>query len=158
MSERSSKPSYLRSLVLFWGILWTVSLPLFHIHPEADHHHDEPGHHHGGIAHTVFSSDLGCEYTATAHDQVPEDSDHHYLHSTEPHHAFNHPEIEFALLSEPTDRSLDKLTFAGSALPEVAIALARHLLPTAFPPTLVLSASQCVITGTSPRAPPILSV
>lgn len=158
ISQPSSKPSYFRRVVLLWGILWTVSLPLFHIHPEADHYHGEPGHHHGGIAHTVFSSDLGCEYAAMVHNQVPGDSGYHSLHSTAPHHAFNHAEIDFALLSEPPDRSLDKSTVTGAALPEIAIEHQQPVLSQTFRSLLVLPTAQCVITATPPRGPPFLSV
>lgn len=157
MSQPSTKPSYFRRAILLWGILWTVSLPLFHIHPEADHHHGELGHHHGGLAHTVFSSDLGCEYGTGVHNQVPEDGGYHYLHSTEPHHAFNHAEIEFTLLSESTDRSLDKSTVIGSALPEIAIPRQRPILSQVLQ-SLLLPPAQCVITGTPLRGPPFLSV
>jgi hypothetical protein len=36
-------------------------VPLFHVHPEADHRHGEAGHAHGGMAHAVWSPDLDCE-------------------------------------------------------------------------------------------------
>src|SRR5581483_2001304 len=158
MAPPSNKPSQFQKTVLLWAILWMLSLPFFHVHPEADHRHGEPGHQHGGIAHTVFSQDLGCEYAAHVHDQVPEDSGHRYLHSTQPQHAFNHPEIEFALLSEPTDHSVDKPTLAGSALADIPVALPPPCPTRVFNSSLVLPAAQCVVAGTSPRAPPLLSI
>jgi hypothetical protein len=158
MTQKSHNQSYFRRVVLLWGIFWTISLPFFHIHPEADHHHGEVGHQHGGIAHTVFSTDLGCEYTVTAHDRVSEDSRHQYLHPTQPTHAFDHPEIEFTLLSEPTDRSLDRSGVTGSALPEIAIAPPQQTLSQAFLSPLILPVAQYVVTGAPPRAPPVLSV
>lgn len=153
-----NKQSYLRKVTLLWVILWMIAIPLVHIHPETDHHHGDAGHIHGGIAHTVFSADLECEYAATIHAQVPEDRVHPHLQATGPNHAFNHPEIEFTLLSEPTDRSLDRLGVTGSALPETAIGPPQQTLSQAFLSPLILPAAQCVVTGAPPRAPPALSV
>ena len=54
--------SHLRLAVLLWSSLWMLMVPLFHVHPEADHHHGEAGHVHGGTVHMVFSPDLDGEF------------------------------------------------------------------------------------------------
>ncbi|HEX5646547.1 MAG TPA: hypothetical protein VFX56_06220, partial [Nitrospira sp.] len=64
MREMSSR---LRLAALLWGSIWMLVVPLFHVHPRADHHHGEAGHVHGGTVHTVWSPDLDDEY------------DHHHM-------------------------------------------------------------------------------
>ena len=95
-------------------------LPLFHVHPEADHRHGNASHVHGGTVHSVFSPDLECEYTDEAHDRTCPEAAHHHLHAlAHSGHAFNHPEIEFSLLTVPIDRPLPKPGITVSGLPVV---------------------------------------
>lgn len=89
-----------RLVVLTWASLWLVAVPLFHIHPEADHHHGEVGHVHGGTAHTVMSPDLDCE--VEGHGQLAADSQDHVTTVSGVSH--RHLEIEFSLLTDSTDR------------------------------------------------------
>ena len=37
-----------------WLILWVITLPLVHIHPDVDHAHGMSGHVHGGTYHTIL--------------------------------------------------------------------------------------------------------
>lgn len=93
-----------RLLAVFWLITWMLVLPLFHVHPEADHRHGNDNHIHGGTIHTVFSPDLECEYAGSIHDPAcPEVTHQHLQARVHAGHAANHSEIEFSLLSEPTD-------------------------------------------------------
>lgn len=87
-----------------------LAVPLFHVHPEADHRHGEAGHVHGGTIHTVFSLDLEGEY-----------DDHHHTidssgHSTPiPDALSDHSspaagfaELAFTFLNDSTDQKLPK--------------------------------------------------
>lgn len=92
--------SWLRVVVLAWASLWLLAVPLFHIHPEADHHHGEKGHVHGGTVHTVLSPDLDCE--VESHGQRAADS--HDDGTTVSGFGHRHLEIEFSFLADSTDR------------------------------------------------------
>jgi len=37
-----------KTLLRLWLVLWVITLPLVHIHPDADHARGMPGHVHGG--------------------------------------------------------------------------------------------------------------
>jgi hypothetical protein len=107
-------------LVLVWVSTWMLMVPLFHVHPEADHRHGDASHVHGGTVHTVFSSDLECEYAEIVHDPTCPETEHQHLQArVHPGHAVHHPEIEFALLTVPVDRPLPKLGIAVAELPVV---------------------------------------
>jgi len=109
-----------RILTIFWLIAWVLVLPLFHVHPEADHHHGDASHVHGGTIHTVFSPDLECEYEEEVHDSTCPDTAHQHLQARAPSgHALNHPEIEFTLLNVPIDRPLSKPGVTAFGLPVV---------------------------------------
>lgn len=41
-------------LLRLWLVIWVVTLPLIHIHPEADHAHGMSGHVHGGTYHSIL--------------------------------------------------------------------------------------------------------
>ena len=120
MRQIYDKPSCYRVLVLAWASIWMLMVPFFHVHPEADHHHGDASHVHGGTIHTVFSPDLECEYTETVHDSTCPEAAHQHLQArAHPGHAFNHPEIEFSLLTVPIDRPLPKPGITVAELPVV---------------------------------------
>jgi hypothetical protein len=136
-----------------------LMVPLFHVHPEADHAHGGERHVHGGTIHTVFSQDLECEYADVVHDSTCPDATHQHLQSlVHSGHGFNHPEIEFALLTVPVDRPLPKPGVTVSGLPIVESPMAQ--------PALVLDSFQpdsshtvlFLSTALPLRAPPVLSI
>lgn len=43
-----------KTLLRLWLVLWVITLPLIHIHPEADHAHGMSGHVHGGTYHSIL--------------------------------------------------------------------------------------------------------
>ena len=43
-----------KTLLRVWLVLWVITLPLIHIHPEADHAHGMSGHVHGGTYHSIL--------------------------------------------------------------------------------------------------------
>ena len=120
MRQICDKQSWSRVVILVWASLWMLMVPLFHVHPEADHHHGDANHVHGGTVHTVFSSDLECEYAEIVHDPTCPEAEYQHLQArAHPGHAVNHPEIEFSLLTVPVDRPLPKLGIAIAEFPVV---------------------------------------
>lgn len=70
MRLKHGNASWFRLAVLMWASLWVLAVPLVHIHPEADHRHGASDHVHGGTVHTVFSTDLVCEFSGHDHASV----------------------------------------------------------------------------------------
>jgi hypothetical protein len=99
-------------LTLGWMVLWLTVFPLIHVHPEADHAHGDSHHRHGGMAHSVLSKDLPCEFG--------KESDHHHSSNKDTHlvgfpnhnhghsHALTHSEITFSALNPSSDGPLKK--------------------------------------------------
>ena len=69
-----SQSSWKRSVLLLWAMLCLLALPLFHSHPEADHHHGDLHHVHATV-HSVFSSDVLSAYPAAHPHKHPSLSD-----------------------------------------------------------------------------------
>jgi hypothetical protein len=159
MPQIFDKPSCFRVLVLVWASIWMLMVPLFHVHPEADHRHGDASHAHGGTIHTVFSPDLECEYTDNIHDPACPEAAHQHL-QVRAHfgHAFNHPEISFSLLTVPIDRPLSKLGITVSGLPVVESPSAQRAVAVA---SLQPGASHTILflsTALPLRAPPSQSL
>ncbi|MEO5954763.1 MAG: hypothetical protein ABIR36_03595 [Nitrospiraceae bacterium] len=136
-------------------------VPLFHVHPDADHRHGDASHVHGGTLHTVFSQDLECEYTDDVHDPTCPEAAHQHLqlqalaHSG---HAVNHPEIEFSLLTSSVDRPLPKPMATVSGLLVVETTTAQRAVTVA---SLQLGTSDTILflsTALPLRAPPSQSL
>jgi hypothetical protein len=114
-----------------------LMVPFFHVHPEADHRHGDANHIHGGTIHTVFSPDLECEYQNDVHDydvhdsSCPEAAHQHLQARAHSGHAFNHPEIEYSLLTVSIDRPLPKSGITVSGLPVVERTASQRALAVA---------------------------
>lgn len=140
-----------RVLVLPWLVAWVLILPLFHVHPEADHLHDKAGHVHGGTVHTVFSDGLPCEFSNHEGSASPQGIVS--KHVSEAGH--DHQEFGFSLLTDATDRRPFKSFGTHPAI--IAVAIERTLLagasvaqePTSNPSTLLYHDRPS-------RAPPVL--
>ncbi len=76
-----------------------LMVPLFHVHPEADHRHGEAGHVHGGTAHTVWSPDLDCEFVNHESHEEAGSGPALFAHSGD-----GHTEFGLSLLTDSTDR------------------------------------------------------
>lgn len=105
--------SWSHTMLRAWVIVWMLAVPLFHVHPEADHHHGEEGHVHGGTVHTVFSPDLDGEFDDNQHatDSVGHSTANHVAFSSHPAHGLEYAELGFSFLSDSTDRKLPKPLF-----------------------------------------------
>ncbi len=91
---------WVRVAALIWTSVWMLAVPLFHVHPEADHRHGEVGHIHGGTVHTVFSQDLSCEFSGYDHTPVAATESPCPLHLiAQPLHGAEHLEISVVLAS-----------------------------------------------------------
>jgi hypothetical protein len=107
-----------RLCTVLWLMTWMLVFPLFHVHPEGDHHHGEASHIHGGTIHTVFSQDLECEFQEIAHHSTCPEAEHQHLQaSTHVGHALNHAELDFSLLSIPIERQLPKVGIVIAEVP-----------------------------------------
>lgn len=99
-----------RVLVLTWVTIWLTVFPLVHVHPEADHAHGDTHHQHGGLAHSVLSQDLPCEFGKDPHHSSDTQAYlvafplHDHGHS----HALSHSEITFSALNPSSDGPLKK--------------------------------------------------
>jgi hypothetical protein len=132
-----------------------LMVPLFHVHPEADHHHGDASHVHGGTVHTVFSPDLECEYTKTVHDSTCPEAAHQHLQAlVHPGHAVNHPEIGFSLLTVSVDRPLPKPGIAVAEWPVVERTTAQRAVVVASLPPGVSQTILFLSTTLPLRAPP----
>ncbi len=156
MRLRHGNSSWFRVTVLMWASIWMLMVPLFHVHPEADHRHGDASHVHGGTVHTVFSPDLTCEFSVYDHASVADNESHCPLHLiAQPAHGFEHFEIDVVL--------------ASSAEPQVGKGTALDVAAHSFhanPPTRVHAAWQpqpspsltnlLLTTSLSSRAPPLV--
>lgn len=116
----------LHSILRAWAVLWLLTFPLFHIHPETDPHHGEAGHIHAAALHTVFSPDLEGEFEDYHRDghHHPQDTDSGPVVSAQGPHAWeNDLELGFSLLNDATDRKLVKPLLAP------LLFVTYHLLP-----------------------------
>jgi hypothetical protein len=136
-----------------------LMVPLFHVHPEADHHHGDASHVHGGTVHTVFSSDLECEYAEIVHDPTCPEATHLHLQArVHPGHAANHPEIEFSLLTVPVDRPLPKPGITVAELPVAERTAAQRAVVVASLQPDASHTVQFLSTALPLRAPPSRSL
>src|SRR5438128_2704241 len=101
VTERMIYGWTLRTLICTWATIWLVAIPLYHVHPDANHHHNESGPHHGGIAHSIFSGDLDGEFGThtAAGGQEPGTLSAHSVCLLE-----DSPELGFSFLSDSSDR------------------------------------------------------
>ena len=146
-----------------WLILWVVSLPLVHVHPEADHAHGMSGHAHGGTYHTVLSTTPICAY---------EDHQHHHdsfsagepFGTTDspihPSHGLEHSSYSFSVLNSSIDPILeDSVSYPTS---DTVVANEKETPSLSLVSAIDISLPTrpfSVLTNTlSARAPPTLSV
>ena len=152
--------SWFRLAILVWTCTWMLAVPLFHIHPDADHRHGEAGHVHGGTVHTVLSQDLDCEHSSQqamgGSGQTVRRDVSVFAHQSHPLN--EHPEFGISLLSDPTDRKsfkpcLTQMLAIVSALvsgPELHLWVQHSGVP--------VRASTLPTHDVQSRAPPLLLV
>ena len=145
-----------RKVVLVWVSLWMLMVPLFHVHPEADHRHGGEDHKHGGIVHTVFSADLQCEFSVYNHASAAGDESRCPLHLTvHPFHGAEHLEIDVVLASSAEPQvgkgtALDVAAHSSHAPPPARLHAVWQPQPSPSLTNIFLT------TSLSSRAPPIV--
>jgi hypothetical protein len=114
-----------------------LMVPLFHVHPEADHRHGEAGHVHGGTIHTVWSPDLDCEFATHENHEEAASGSAQFTHSGN-----GHTEFGLSLLTDSTDRKslkpflIQALGFAPNVVSAVEQSAWLRLSITAVPSPL----------------------
>jgi hypothetical protein len=150
-------------LLRIWLILWVITLPLVHIHPEADHAHGMPGHVHGGTYHTALSSTPICAYENHQHHHdsfSPEEAFPSPDSPIHPPHGLEHDTLTFSVLNS----SIDPIFEESVSFPTSDIAVACEMETPSLSFVFAIDASPpatpfSILTNSlSPRAPPILSV
>lgn len=157
--EREAWP-WFRVAILIWASGWMLAVPLFHIHPEADHRHGEAGHIHGGTVHTAWSQDLDCEFDGHQHGEETRKSTQGNRASIvpSPHLGDGHSELGFSVLNDSTDRKTLKpflvqvLEFAQAIVSDV-----ERSVWIQWDTASARFSATCIPTR-SPRAPPSLFV
>ena len=126
-----------------------LAAPLFHVHPDVDHHHGEAGHIHNGTIHAVWSPDLDCEFDSHDDHEDTVSGPAQFAHSAD-----SPLEIGLLLLNDSSDRkslkpfftqALGFLSITGSDqeyAPRIHRAIS--LFPSDLPP----------VGANSSRAPP----
>ena len=88
-------------IIRVWVMLWVLSVPLFHIHPESAEHAGHNDTMHSGTVHTVFSADLDGEFDV--HEASPHSTADKSVHLS--HAWFEHSELGFSLLTDSHQRT-----------------------------------------------------
>lgn len=139
-------------LIRVWVILWVLSVPLFHVHPEFAERSGHDGALRSGTVHTVFSADLDGEFdTHEASTRSAADKSVHLSHSW-----LEHSELGFSLLTDSHHRAdLKPILVQTMVLPtgetttiECRERAAEHLA--------VIPASTLFVHQLPSRAPPSL--
>jgi hypothetical protein len=152
-----------KTLLRVWLIIWVITLPLIHIHPEADHAHGMSGHLHGGTFHTIL-----LNTPVSAHQDHEK---HHHdgffflgdgFESSQPplhpSHGFEEATYGFSIIKPSIDLESEKLEFPNDFV------LTDHVEPLSTPGVSKTNFTPkkrffSILPKTlSPRAPPVLSI
>jgi len=147
-----------RVVVLIWASLWMLAVPLFHVHPEADHRHGETGHVHGGTVHLAWSPDLDCEFNgrgqADPSKQAARRGFSNFARFSHP--GDSHVEFSLSLLSDSTDRKSPR-PFMAQALASSSAIVSQGTGPVRLVRNTTSLLSSALFSRTiAPRAPPHL--
>jgi hypothetical protein len=154
-----------KTLLRLWLVLWVITLPLIHIHPEADHAHGMSGHVHGGTYHSILVN------TPVHAHQGYEQEEHHHdgfffvgdgfestqapLHTS---HGFEEATYGFSIIKPSIILESEKSQVSYDVV--VTDHLERLSLPGISTPIVTSRKRPFLILPTtlSPRAPPVLSI
>ena len=154
-----------KTLLRLWLVIWVISLPLVHIHPEADHAHGMSGHVHGGAYHSIL-----VNTPVHAHQGYDQEEHHHdgfFLLGDEfessqsplhPFHGFEEATYGFSVIKPSIDPESEKSEFPNDFVSTDNVEPSSTPL---FPRENFAPLKRLVSTlpkTNSPRAPPILSI
>jgi hypothetical protein len=150
-------------LLRIWLVIWVITLPLVHIHPDADHAHGRPGHVHGGTYHSILiKSPVSAHHDHQLYDHHDsfshEDTIDRSLAPSYPLHSFEDLTYGFSVLKPSIDSESEK-----SDILHDGVVIAHHepwlnptvLTPNASSPTRLFS---ILFNSLSPRAPPVILI
>ncbi len=154
-----------KTLLRIWLVIWVLTLPLVHIHPEANHAHGESGHLHGGTYHSILVNTPVHAHRGHSQEEHHHDGFFFLGDGSEPAHSESHVPYDF-----------EETTYGFSVIKPVLVlesenaefsydlVLASHAevfnVPRVLATSFSLSKIQFSIlpTNVSSRAPPILLI
>ncbi len=154
-----------KTLLRVWLVLWVITLPLVHIHPEADHAHEMSGHVHGGSYHSILVSTP--VHAHKGYDQEGHQHDGFFFlgNDSDPSHSSPHPPYDFeeatygfSVIKPSLVLESDNAEFSHD------LVVAEHAEILTVPSHLVTSSSHpqshysILATNISSRAPPFLLI
>jgi len=154
-----------KTLLRLWLVIWVVSLPLVHIHPEADHAHGISGHVHGGAYHSIL-----VNTPVHAHQGYDQEEHHHdgFFSPGDvfgPSHSSSHPPYDFeettygfSVIKPSIDPESEKSEFYNDFVATDVVE--PFSTPGVAKPNFTSNKKLVSILHKtlSPRAPPILSI
>lgn len=156
MRLKAERLRFMSGLLYVWMSLWVLVVPMVHVHPDADHQHGSGHHSHGGTVHTVFSSDLDCEFEDShAAGETTGSSSSLIEAAHHPGHDLEHLEVAIVLGSSPKPFGEDGTLLDDAVLScehdrSIHVQSGRR---TWSPP---VRAGTALVTASSPRAPPFV--
>lgn len=152
-----------KTLLRLWLVIWVITLPLIHIHPEADHAHGMSDHVHGGTYHSILvntpvHAHQGHDQEEHHHDgffflgdvsQAPHSSSHPPYDFSEATYGFSVIKPSFVLESEKLQSAYDLVVAAHAEFLNVP-----SDSKTSF--TLTKTHFSDLPINLSSRAPPVL--
>ena len=156
MKKVGERLGWLRIAVLLWASLWMLAIPLFHVHPAVNHRHGGAVHAYGVTVHTVLSVDLDGEFD-DHHDVDPSEESASRL-SLFDHHSHSwdqHPEIEFSLLNESSERKAFKPFFTSALALETSPISRIDTQVRTEAPALPVRVFRIFVHHLPSRAPPL---
>ncbi len=146
----------------FWLMVWVLTLPLVHIHPEVDHAYGMSGHVHGGTYHSIL-----VQTPVHAHQGYDQEEHHHdgffapEAHGEsqqDPFHGFEEATYGFSVLKPTLDPEADKSDISQDLVTETIHALAYVAHPSGNAAAFECQHVSIPPLTLSPRAPPVLSI
>jgi len=154
-----------KTLLRVWLVLWVVTLPLVHIHPEADHAHGISDHVHGGTYHSILvntpvHAHQGFEQEEHHHDGFFSPENHHRSkeNSSHPFHGFEETSYGFSVIKPTLDPDSDKSEISHGLVVEVVSSSAYASGRSKSPNFLKHQHFSTLPHNLSPRAPPVLFI
>jgi len=139
-------------LIRVWVMLWVLSIPLFHVHPESAEHSGHDGAIHSGTVHTVFSGDLDGEFDI--HEASPPSTADKSAHLS--HAWFEHSELGFSLLTDSHQRTDLKPIFVQTMVLPIGETTTIECRERAAEHLAAIPASTLFVHRLPSRAPPSL--
>jgi len=133
-----------------------LAIPLFHVHPAVNHRHGGSVHHYGVTVHTVLSSDLDGEFDDHGDIDPSQVSASHVSLFDHHSHSFDqHPQVEFSLLNDSTERKDFKPFYTDAFTIDTRFALSTHSQVRVKPASIPSSDFTIFVHRIPSRAPPL---